>query len=287
MKSVAIVTDSVSCIPAELVSRYDIRIVPLRIVHDGKTYLDQVDISPTEVYRIMRRREDLPTTSTPSSGDFLNTFRQLSQDAKNILCITLTAQQSNTYSTATVAKEMAREAIPNTPIEVIDSRAVGGSLGFVVIEAARVASEGAGLDQALQAARNMIPRVHFYAMVDTLFYLARTGRIGRASAWAGSLLNIKPIVGHETSVGETTPVERPRTQAKAVKRLVELMADKVGNSPVHVIVHHADELKEGERLKSEIGSRFDCKELYLSEFPPAMGVHAGPGVLAVAFYTDD
>lgn len=286
MKKVAIITDSTCCLPKELVEKYDISLAPILIIYRGNSYRDGVDISPGEVYTIMRRRNDLPTTSTPSTGDFLSTYCQLSQKAESILCITLTGLQSKTYEAAQIARDQAKEIIPGTAIELIDSRAVAGALGFVVLEAARIASEEAELAQVAGAARNMIGRVNHLAMLDTLFYLARSGRIGRAAAWAGSILDLKPIVEHSTSVGETTPVARPRTKAKAIARMLELMAERVGNSTVHAMVHHADEPEEGKRLKAEIGSRFDCAELYLTEFTPGMGVHAGPGVLAISFYTD-
>ncbi len=286
MKKVGIVTDSTACLPEELVSKYDICVVPLMIIYEGKSYRDGIDMSPDEVYRIMRRRENLPTTSTPSAGDFLGAYRQLSQKSESILCITLTSLQSKIYDTALVAKDVAKEVLTNTTIEVIDSRAVGGALGLIVLEAARAASQGADLAQVTEVVRGMMPRVNFIAMLDTLFYLARTGRTGRAKAWAGTLLNIKPIVEHATSTGETMPVARPRTRTKAVSRLLEIMSERVGDSPVHVIVHHADELENGEKLKAEIASRFNCVELYLTGFTPGMGVHAGPGVLAITFYTE-
>jgi len=286
MKKVAILSDSTCCLPRELIEQHGITILPLLIIHRGKSYRDGVDITPNEVYKIMRKREDLPTTSTPSAGDFLSTYMRLSQEAESILCITLTSLQSKTYEAALVAKERAKEALPDTIIEVIDSRAVAGALGFVVLEAARAASGGADLPQATRVARHMIGRVNHLAMVDTLFFLARTGRIGRAAAWAGSVLNMKPIVEHSTAVGETTPVARPRTRAKAVRRLLDLMAERVKGSPVHVIAHHADELEAGKELMDKIASRFDCVELHMTEFPPSMGVHAGPGVLAMSFYTD-
>ncbi|MCX5994531.1 MAG: DegV family EDD domain-containing protein, partial [Chloroflexi bacterium] len=164
--------------------------------------------------------------------------------------------------------------------------AVAGALGFIVLEAARTASQGAELPQVIDAARNIMGKVGFLAMVDTLYFLARTGRIARAAAWAGSLLDMKPVVEHSPSIGETMPVARPRTKAKAVQIMLKLMAEKVGNHTVHVIVHHADELEDGEKLKAEIGARFKCAELYLTEFTPAMGIHAGPGVLAISFYAD-
>jgi DegV family protein with EDD domain len=191
------------------------------------------------------------------------------------------------YETATVAKAMAAESMPRTTIEVFDSRAVAGALGFIVLEAARAADQGAGLDEVRAAAQKMMGRVNALFMVDTLHFLARTGRIGRAAAWAGAVLNVKPVLEHSTSVGETAPFARPRSKAKAVDLMLQTMAERVGNSSVHVLVHHADELEDGENLKAEIARRFRCTELYLTEFTPAMGVHAGPGVLAFAFWKDE
>ncbi len=286
MGRVAVVADSTCCLPVELVEKYGICIVPLVIIHKGNSYRDGVDISPTEVYKIMRRRKELPTTSTPSAGDFLNAFWKLSETADGVVCITLTGLQSKTFEAAGVGRDKAAEVIPDTPIEVIDSRAVAGALGFIVLEAARAADRGAGLDEVAAAARNMIPRVSHFAMVDTLYYLARTGRIARAAAWAGSLLNMKPVLEHSTQVGETTPVARPRTTARAIELMLGLMAKRVDGRPVHVIAHHADEAVEGEKLKAEIASRFNCVEIYLTEFTPGMGVHAGPGILGMSFYTD-
>ena len=203
------------------------------------------------------------------------------------MCVTVTSEQSKIYETALLAREMALERRPGTAIEVLDSRAASSAMGLIALEAARAANTGADLARTLDAARGMIPRVTYLAMVETLYYLARTGRIGKAAAWAGSMLNIKPIVGHDTSVGLTTPVARPRTRAKAVNLLLELMSDKIGDSQAHVIVNHADELEDGKKLEAEIASRFNCVEIHLAEFAPSMGIHAGPGVLGAAFYTDE
>ncbi len=286
MSKVAIMTDSSACIPQELESKYDIAVVPLLIVFEDKSYRDGVDMSADEVYRLMRNRDKLPTTSVPSPADFLEVYRQLRQKTESILCITLSSVQSKTFDVAVIAKEMAKEAIPNTAIEVIDSRTVAGALGFVVLEAARVASQGADIAQVAEAARSMIPRVNLIAMLDTLYYLAKGGRVGKASAWAGSLLNFKPILELPTSTGSTEALERPRTKAKAVKRLLEIMAERVGDSPVHVLVHHAGVPEEGEQLKAQVASRFNCAELYLTRFTPMMGAHTGPGVLGLSFYAE-
>jgi len=286
MKKVAIVADGTCCLPRELVDKHDIRLVPICLIYRGKSYRDGIDITPTEIYKIMRRREELPTTSTPSAGDFLEAYTDVSRTAQSILCITLTSLQSMTHGTALLARDRAKEVIPGTPIEVFDSRAVAGALGFIVLEAARAAERGADLPEVVNVARSVMAKARVVAMVDSLFYLARTGRIGRAAAWAGTVLNLKPVLEHTTAIGETAPVARPRTTAKAVEVMLKLMARDVGKAPVHVNVHHADELEEGEKLKAEIASRFNCKELYLTEFTPAMGVHAGPGILGISFYAD-
>src|SRR4030066_210221 len=177
MRKVAVVADSVCCRPQEIVEKYDICVVPLQIVYEGKSYRDGVDITPNEVYKIMRKKENLLTTSTSSAGDFLNAYRRMSQKAENILCITLTSQQSKTFEAASTAREIAKEDIPNANIEVFDSRSVAGALGFVVREAARVASKGAGLTETIGTARERMGKGNFLGVLDTLYYLARLGRI--------------------------------------------------------------------------------------------------------------
>ena len=286
MRRVGICSDSTCCLPPEVLRQYGIRLVPIMLHHDGKSYRDGVDISAGEIYRIMRKRKDLPTTSTPSAGDFLEVYHQLNHETEGVVCITLTSLQSKTFEAAMVAKGMAKESIPKATVEVIDSRAVAGALGFVVLEAARAAEGGGDLQQVCDAARRTMNKVVLVAMVDTLYYLARTGRIARAAAWAGSILNMKPVLEHTAAVGETMPLARPRSKAKAVELMLQTMAERVGSATLHANVHHADELEDGERLKEEIGRKFKCAELYLTEFTPGMGVHAGPGILGISFYAD-
>jgi DegV family protein with EDD domain len=284
--NVAIVTDSTCCLPPELVQDYGIHVVPVYILYQGKSYRDRIDITPGEIYKLMRARKDLPTTSVPTPEDFLNTYRQLSQEAKSILCITVTSLQAGVFNMALSARAMAKEIIPDVTIDVLDSRAVAGSLGFIVLEAARLASQGAEMARVREAAQNVMNKVNFLGILETLYYLARTGRIARAAAWAGSLLNVKPIVGHFPSVGETTPVARARSKVKAIGVMLEMMGERIGDAKAHVMVQHADEPQEAEGLKATIASRFDCSELMLTEFSSGMGVHCGPGLLAVSFYND-
>jgi DegV family protein with EDD domain len=284
--NVAIISDSTCCLPVELIKKYDIHIVPLIINYHDKSFHDGVDISATEVYQIMRRKEDLPTTSTPPPTDFMNIFRDIGNKNKNMVCITVTGLQSKVYETAVIAKNMLKEESPALNIEVFDSRAVSGAMGFIVLAAARKAAEGADIDEVIMAASDMQSRVNFLAMLDTLYYLARTGRIARAAAWATSILDVKPVVEHDPAIGETTPFARPRTRQKAVDTMLKEMKKRVGNKKVHVMVHHADELEACLELRNTIQNNFDCNELYMTEFTPIMGVHAGAGVLAISFYTE-
>lgn len=286
VNDVAVIADSTCCVPREIIDRYGISLVPLQIHYEGKTYRDGVDISPAEVYAIMKQKKKLPTTSTPSIGEFLNAFNRASEQAKSVLCITLTSLQSKTYETAVLARDMARETLASTKIEVLDSRAAASALGFVVAAAGKAAAAGMGLEKVIETAKETMGKVHLLAMLDTLYFLARTGRLARAAAWGGALLDIKPILGHEPSVGETVPVARPRTREKAIDVMLKMMDKMVDGSPAHVIVQHAGEESAGRQLLERIQTRFNCVEQHLTEFTPVMGVHTGPGLLAIAFYTD-
>ncbi|OGN91532.1 MAG: hypothetical protein A2Z75_07665 [Chloroflexi bacterium RBG_13_50_10] len=286
MRKVAIVADSTCCLPQEIVKEYDIYVVPLQIVYEGKSYRDGIDITPNDVYKIMRKKDNLPTTSTASAGEFLDAYCQVSRIAESVLCITLTSLQSKTFEAASAAQKIAKEELPNTTVEVFDSRAVAAALGFIVREAARVAKKGASMADTIETTRKMMGKVNYLAMLDTLYYLARLGRIARAAAWVGSVLDMKPVLEHNPAVGETMPVARPRTKRRAIERMLQIMAKRTGSSTVHVMVNHADELEEAKKLAAEIESRFKCAEMHITEFPPVMGVHAGPGLLGIGFYAD-
>jgi DegV family protein with EDD domain len=285
MSPVAVVTDSVACLPKELVERYGIYIIPITINFGDEIYRDGIDITPSEVYRLLRKAKKLPTTSSPPPGAYLEAYRQLSQHSDSIICITLPQQVSMGFDSAQQAREMFKEELPGIVIEVLDCQTAAGGQGFVTLAAARAASSGADLAQAVEAAQGVMSRVDVVAAMDTLHYLAKGGRVPRAAAWVASVLNIKPILGIRG--GEVGLRERARTKPKAVKRLLEIMWEKVGQKPVHVSVFHADVFEEAQRLRDQISARFNCVELLITDFTPTMGVHTGPGTLGIAFYGED
>jgi len=283
---VAIVTDSVACIPRELVEKYGIEVVPIQVIFGDKVYRDGIDLTPSQFYALLRQAEKLPTTAASLPGPILEAYVKASQRASSILCITLSANFSGMFNAALQAIEMAKEALPGVVIEVLDSRTAAAAQGLVVLAAARAAGLGKSLTEVVETAKSVMQRVNLFATLDTLYYLVKGGRVPKIAALASSLLKIKPIL--TIAEGEAHPVTNPRTTPGAMKRLLRLMEQKVvEGQPLHVAVMHADALDRAIELRNQISSRFDCAELFITEFTPVMGAHAGPGVIGVCFYSGD
>jgi len=286
MKKVAIVTDTTACIPQEQVKRYDIEVVPVQLIFEDKAYRDGIDISPTEFYTLLRQASRLPTTSASSPDPYLEAYRKASQRAESILCISLSAKLSAIFNSAQLAMEMAKTALPNVAIEVIDCGTAAAAQGLVVLAAAKAAASGKNLNEVMETAKSTMSRVNLFATLDTLHYLVKGGRVPQAAALVNLLLKIKPIF--TLNHGEAHTVALPRTIPSAIKRMLKMMERKVvKGQPLHVAVMHADALDKAVALRNRISSQFDCAELFITEFTPVMGVHTGPGLLGIAFYSED
>ena len=282
---VAIVADSICCLPPEMVSRYRIRLVPPNIYFDGHIYRDLLDISPGEAYRLLESAPDLFSTSAPSPEDFIQAYRELSREAESILCITLSSKVSSIYSVALFAREQAKAELTHTSIEVLDSGTVTGAEGFVVLAAARAAADGGGLTEATEAAEKVREKVDLVFVLETIRHAYRTGRVPKVATQLGALLSVKPVLTWESGVARVVGVVR--NKEKGLDQLLEIIHRKVGERPVRVAVHHADAPEEGERLKRRVLNEFQCLEIWVTEFSPIMGYSTGRGVLGLAFYTDD
>jgi len=281
MGRIAVVTDSVACVPSELVERYNIHVVPFHVVWDGQVYRDGVDLTPAEFYRLFGQNKAYPSTSQPSLADFFRVYARLSETHEGIVSIHIPAELTGTVS---VAEAAAREAA-SVPVVVLDSGLATIAEGFVVLAAAQAAEAGGSLEEVVAAAKSMIPRVHFYATLDDLKHLHRGGRIGEAATLLGSKLRINPILN--LGNGRVRVVNVVRTRSTAVEKMMELMWNQVGDRPLHASVFHGDALSEAERIAEEIHSRFNCVEFYITEFTPVMGAHTGPGVIGLAFYAEE
>jgi len=281
MGRIAVVTDSVACVPQELVERYDIHVVPFHVIWDGRVYTDGVDLTPGEFYRFFDQNKGFPTTAQPSLADFVRTYARLSEEAEGIVSIHVPAELTGAIN---VARAAARDAA-SVPVRIVDSRMATMAQGFIVLEAARTATAGGTLDEVAAAAEALIPRVDFFATLDDLKHLHRGGRIGEAATLLGSKLRINPIMSLAHARVRVLGVVR--TRRKAVERMIEMMGEQVGQRPLHASVFHGDALGEAQRIGEEIQSRFNCVEFYVTEFTPVMGAHTGPGVIGLAFYTDE
>lgn len=284
MPKVAIVTDSTNCLPPELIKQYDIRVVPCAFTINGKVYLDQIDITPDEFWRLFKEAKEMPTTSAVSPGAFTSVFAELSKSTDSIVCILLPKVLSAINEIAVQARAMVKSEHPNLNIEIIDSKTAGGALGFIVLEAARAAQAGKSLTEVVQLAQEMIPRVKLILAMDTLRYLIKLGRAPK-TAYFGELLRVKPIVGLVNGTGYVDLLGRVRGKRKAMVKLVDTVKEYIDTSkPIHIMVHYTDNIETGEELKNMVISRYNCVELYLTSFTPVMACASGP-VVSLSFYS--
>ena len=283
--NVAVVVDSCSCLPQEVIAGLPLFVASHELTVDGHTFLDGVDIGPDEFYRMVRTAPIPPTTSAPGPATFLNAFREASHSARNVLCLTLATNFSAAYDSAITAERTARSEMPHLNIQVMDTRTAAGAEGFIALNAARAAHDGASIAQVVSGVQELIPKVNLLAVLDTLYYLGRSGRVPRVAAWAGSMLGFKPLC--ELRLGEARLLDRPRSRRKAMARMVDVMSSRVESKPVHVNVMHAHAAEHASILMETIDREFNCRELFISEFTPVMGAHLGPGLVGIAFYSDE
>ncbi len=283
---VAIVTDTTACIPKEQVEKYGIEIVSIELIFGDRVYRDGIDISPTEFYTLLRQAEKLPTTSGSLPGPYLEAYREASQRATSILCITESSRFSGMFNSARVATELAKVPLPNVVIEVLECTTAAAGMGLVALAAARAAASEKSLAEVTETANEVMRRVSLFATLDTLHYLVKGGRVPKAAGLVNLLLRIKPVF--TVNGGDAHTVALPRSIPSAMKHMLKLMGKKVvRGQPLHVAVMHADALDGAIALRNRISSQFDCAELFITEFTPVMGVHTGPGVIGVAFYSGD
>jgi DegV family protein with EDD domain len=283
MSKVAIVTDTTACVPREQVDKYNIEVVPVQLIFEDKTYRDSIDITPTEFYSRLRKANKMPTTSSSSPNPYFEAYRNASTRAQDILCFTEPAKFSAMFNSACVARDMARDTLPDINIEVLECTTAAAGQGLVALATARAAALGKPLHEIIEFARGIMSRVNLFATLDTLQYLAKSGRVPQAAALVNSILNIKPIFTLNHKDAHT--VALPRTMKSALERMLKLMRSSVTkDQPLHVAVMHADALEKATTFKNRIASQFNCEEIFITEFTPVMGVHTGPGLIGVAFY---
>jgi DegV family protein with EDD domain len=288
MNKVAIVTDSSASIPPELIKQYDIKVLSLLLHLGGGTYKDRVDVkAPAELFELVKKSTQFPTTSAPPPGEYVEVYHQLGKKVSNIFTLTMSSVLSMTFGSATQAKEVVKGELPDINIEVFDSRSTTGGLGLMVLAAARAAASGQGMPAVIKAAEDIRAKINHLYVFDTLSYLAKSGRISKAAAMAGNMLSMKPITEMPTSLGRAVVVARPRTKKKALQILLDMIIDRVEtDGPLHVLVEHVCAPEEAERLKQIVQDQFNCAEVLLCEYSPIASLIVGPGVVGLSFYQE-
>ncbi len=270
--SVAVVVDSTADIPQAMRDEYAISVVPLSIIFGNETFQDGVDMTSDHFYQRLTESNVHPSSSQPSPGAFAEVYERLAQNHAGIISIHISGKLSGTVRSAAQALEL----VPNIPIRVIDSGSVSMGFGFLGLEAAKLARAGHTLDDIATQIERMVPNIRLWAVLDTLKYLERGGRIGRTRAFLGTLLNVKPMIQIKE---EVLPAEQVRTHKKAIARMVDL-ASAEGPYEHLAVLHSAAEPLATE-LANQLGSLHPRDQIVTAQLTGVIGVHGGPGVLGV------
>ena len=279
MPNVAIVTDSVADLPPQIAEEFGITVVPLVVRFGTDLYRDGLDLSPDQFYEKLRTTKVLPATSVPPPATFADAYDKLAEKTNEIVVTSVTSKLSATYQVALQAVGLMKK---RCRVEVLDSQWGVMAQGFITIAAAKAAQAGASLDEVLDVARHTMHRVDMHAAFDTLEYLERGGRIGKAQAFLGSLLKVNPIIGMKD--GEVHPLARERSRAKAIDYLYNFAAS-FGNVE-GLAVEYATDLDEANRLVRRLHSKYPQAPIYLSRTSPVIGTHTGPGLIVVTVFGD-
>lgn len=279
---VKIVTDSTADLPQGLADELDIAVVPLKIHFGEEEYLDWIDLDSDSFFAKLQASDVMPRTSQPSPADFEAVYKRVGEDGDTIISLHISAQLSGTYQSATIAKSM----LDGMDIEVVDSRVTSMALGIVVIEAARAAKAGKSKEEIMSQVYDQLGKVRVYFGVDTLEYLQKNGRIGKAAALLGGLLNVKPLL---TLVeGGIVPKEKVRGKAKLQERFAGIVGEEFGKEVTgKAVILHGNDLENALKLKEKIENEFAFSELIIASIGAVIGTHTGPGVLGVAVLPEE
>jgi len=280
MSRIAIVTDSTSDIPKDMVKEHQITSVPLSVIFGEKTFLDDgIQITIEEFYKKLRSEEKLPTTTQPTPGDFVDVYKDLLKDHDRVVSIHISKKMSGTINSA----EMAKQQMPDAPIEIIDSEFTHMPLGFLVLEAAKVANAGGSNSEIKSTIDGLRNRMNELFVPSTLEFLKKGGRIGKAKGLIASLLEIKPILTlHD---GEVSQFKTARRWNQAKTEIINSMETLI-NDPLKltVSVGDSDTEEDGAEMYDRIKEKFNPKKIFRVNIGAVVGTHLGPGGIAVSFY---
>ena len=276
--TVQVITDSTSDLPLTMRQELGIEVVPLTISFGGANYRDGIDLPPDTFYAMLQEASELPKTSQPPVTAFEEAFRSALDQGRDVVCINISSELSGTFNAA----RLAAESIGSDRVVVVDSRSATMQLGWIVVAAARKAAAGASREEVAAEARDAIGRVGLFAVLRTLDYVYKGGRIGKATQMVGSALAIKPIVSFVDGV--LVPLERVRTWKKAVARVTDL----VRPTPSDILVLHSGNLEDAGSVAETLQQRYPSASIGIDYAGATIGTYAGPGAIATtALYPRD
>jgi DegV family protein with EDD domain len=280
MSKIALVTDSTTYMPPELVKKYNISVAPQMLIWGDQTYRDGVDIQSSEFFTRLKTAKVMPTTSQVAVISFQEIFQTLVNQGYEVLALLVSSKLSGTVQSAMQAQDLMSSA--REKVNVVDSQSVAMALGFQVLAVARAIEAGAGLKDAIALAEKSYQQTGVFFAVDTLEFLHRGGRIGGAQRFLGTMLNMKPILAIQD--GRVEGIERIRTKNKAQDRVLELVIEKVaGRTPVRLATLHANAADDARALLTRAEQALNPVESIFTEVSPTVGTHAGPGTVGLAF----
>ena len=272
---IKIVTDSTADLPAMLTKELDVTVVPVYLRFGDNVYRDRVDISEDEFYQRLLHDPVHPNTTQPTPQDFASIYDKLSEEADGIISIHVASKLSGTYNSALQGKAMITKGCP---IEIIDSQTVSIAIGLIVIQASKMVRSGMSLQKIVEEIGQIVPKVHLLILFDTLKYLAKGGRIGKAKALLGSALSVRPLL--TVRDGELVPSGQVRTRSKGMDRLLDFVKNATDIQDLAVL--HSTSPDEAQALVERTSSIFSKEHTILARLGPALGVHGGSGILAIA-----
>ncbi len=286
MPKVAVMTDTVACIPTDLARELAIKVVPAaNIMFDGKTYVENETITAAEAYELIKKDPDKFVTSAITPARLLEDYRQVAAAADEILFITLAGALSAVNKTARTAAELFKQEAPDKTIRVLDSRAVASTQGLVVLAAARAAAAGKSLDEVADTATKVRQKTGGLMLLDSLRYIYRTGRMSKTAARLVSLLNIRPI-NRLTPEGTIEMADRTRRRMEGLEKLLALIAREAGTRDLHFMLVHASAPEMAEGFADRLRQEFNVLSLVVSDYSPVMGYGSGPGAIFAGFHPE-
>jgi len=280
---IAIVTDSIASISKEDSEKYEIQVVPLNLLFEGKIYRDGIDLTVEQAYEVLEKNPDHFSTSAPSPGDFLQAYRKAAASAEKIICLTVAKGISATYDSARMAQGLFKTEFPKKELEVINTQTATVGQALLILTTARMINEGKDFNEIIKIIQNLREKTQTYLLLETIRYIYRTGRIPEIASKIGGIMPFKPIL--KIADDKMHFGGMANSKEKGVKKIINILKENINSSHPEIGITHNSAPEEAEALKEKIQSLFPKSNIFITLCSPIIGYGTGPGLLGIAFYS--